>query len=282
MRSRRVLITGAAGQLGKALISVQGATWDCIGLTSDQMDITRWSAVRDRVARIAPDLVIHAAAATNVDRCERDQEWAFTVNALGSRNVARAAAAVDAELVYISTNYVFNGSKATPYHEFDVPDPISTYGASKLAGEREVMAASARSFVIRTASVFSSGEGNFVATMRRLMQSNDRISVVDDQTSNPTFTRDLASSIAAIADRAPHGLYHVTNSGIASWYEWAVEVQQLIGAKCAVDPIPAADYTRDANPPMNGAMESLALANVGIELPSWRDALQRCLNQWPE
>lgn len=282
MRKRRVVVTGAAGQLGKALLSMQKPDWDCIGLTSEQLDVTRWRDVRDTMSQIAPDLIIHAAAATNVDRCEREQEWAFTVNSLGSRNVAWAAASVAAELVYVSTNYVFNGHKPAPYHEFDDPDPISAYGASKLAGEREVMSATPGCFVIRTASVFSAGEGNFVATMRRLMQSNERITVVDDQTSNPTFTGDLATAIALVVDRAPHGVYHVTNRDTASWHEWAVEVQKLIGAKCKVDPIPAAEYARDASPPMNGTMVSLALADAGIELPSWRDALQRCMQQWPE
>jgi dTDP-4-dehydrorhamnose reductase len=282
MHKRRVVITGAAGQLGRTFLAMQEPGWDCIGLTSKQLDITRWRDVRDTISRIAPDLIIHAGAATNVDRCEREHSWAFSVNALGSRNVARAADSVAAELVYVSTNYVFSGTKTNPYHEFDDPDPISIYGASKLAGEREVMSAMAQCYVVRTSSVFSSGEGNFVATMRRLMQTSDRISVVNDQTSNPTFTEDLAAAIVKIADGTPHGIYHVTNSETASWHDWAVEIRNFTGVRCNLEPIRADEYARDARPPMNGTMVSLALKDLDIELPTWRDALERCLQQWPE
>ena len=281
MARKRVAITGSAGQLGQALQMLGRSDWDLQPTTSTELDIRDWPAVRDRIASLAPQLVIHAAAATNVDRCEREPDWAFETNALGTRNVAQASSLVDADLVYVSTNYVFDGTKDQPYHEFDRPNPISVYGASKLAGERESLMANPRSFVVRTSSVYAEHGNNFVRTMRGLMDRLDRITVVDDQYSNPTFASDLANAIAEITDRAPYGIYHVTNQGTASWYRWAREIADLTGASTKVDPIPASDYQRDATPPANGALVSLSLGRLGITLPDWRDALKRCLAQWP-
>ncbi len=282
VRKRRVLITGAGGQLGRALQSVAGDGWELFPFSSVELDIRNWHHVRDTMATIAPDLVIHAAAATNVDRCEREPDWAFTANALGTRHVAQAAALVDADLVYVSTNYVFSGEKSTPYHEFDATGPISVYGESKLAGEDESLCAGPRCYVVRTASVYAESGTNFVATMLRLMREHERITVVNDQFSNPTYAGDLARAILQLAQGAPFGTYHVTNQGEASWYDWAVAVRDISGLECEVQPIPAAEYKRDATPPANGCMNSLALAGLGIELPDWRSALKGCLSRWPE
>ena len=281
MRKQTVLLTGANGQLGKAMQATSPDRWDIVPFTSSDLDIRDWRAVRDAYARVKPDLVVHAAAATNVDRCEREPDWAYSVNALGTRHIAKAAALVGAALVYVSTNYVFNGNKSSPYHEFDLTDPISVYGASKLAGEFEAVRASNRYWIARTASVYAEHGTNFVATMRRLMEELPRITVVDDQYSNPTYAADLASAIVQIVEHAPFGTYHVTNAGTASWHEWASEIQRLTGAQCDVAPIPASEYTRDAQPPANGTMISLALDGYGIEIPDWRDALQRCVDRWP-
>lgn len=282
MHKRRVLITGAGGQLGRALQLAVADTWELFPYSSADLDIRDWKRVRDTLATVAPDLVIHAAAATNVDRCEREPAWAFTANSLGTRHVAQAAAGVGADLVYVSTNYVFNGEKETSYHEFDAVGPISVYGESKLAGEDESLCATPNCYVVRTASVYAETGANFVATMLRLMKEHDRITVVDDQFSNPTYAGDLAAGIVSIVQDAPFGTYHVTNSGSASWHEWAVAIRDVARLECEVQPIPAADYSRDATPPTNGCMESLALADLGINLPDWRDALESCLSRWPE
>jgi dTDP-4-dehydrorhamnose reductase len=282
MNPKRVMVTGANGQLGTAIKAVAPSGWLVYGLSSSDLDVRDWNATRERLRDAAPELVIHAAAATNVDRCEREPEWAFEVNALGTRNVARAAAEVGAQMVYVSTNYVFNGTKTNPYHEFDEPDPISVYGASKLAGEAEALHASERCFVVRTASVYAEYGVNFVATMRRLMSSQARITVVDDQFSNPTYAPDLATAIFKIVERGPYGVYHATNTGIASWHEWASEIKRIDAAQTAVVAIPASEYRRDASPPSNGAMTSLALPGIGVSLPDWRDALKRCIATWPE
>ncbi|MDQ3547364.1 MAG: dTDP-4-dehydrorhamnose reductase [Chloroflexota bacterium] len=275
---RRVAITGTTGQLGRALVAANSGSWDILAINRSDTDLSDWSTVRDRIVGFAPDLVIHAAAATDVDGCERDPAMAFLGNALATRHVARAAAACDAQLVYISTNFVFDGGKSDPYHEFDAPAPISVYGASKLAGEVEARAATKRCFVVRTSMVFAPEGRNFVLTMRRLMAERDRLTVVDDQFGNPTYAPDLASAIVALIDRAPFGTYHVTNAGSASWHSWACEIAAVTGATSAIEPIPAASYRRDATPPANGILQSLTLPQLGIELPDWRDALRRCLS----
>lgn len=278
---RRVTITGATGQLGRALLAGHPHDWEIDALTSET-DVCDWRAIRDRVARFQPDLVIHGAAATDVDRCEREPDWAFAVNALGTRHIARATALVDAELVYVSTNYVFDGVQATPYHEFDDPNPINVYGASKLAGEREARVASERCHIVRTAMVYAEEGRNFVTTMRRLMETQAQVRVVSDQYGNPTYAGDLAAAIMTLVERAPYGVYHVVNSGVTSWHGWAVAIRDAIGASgVEIVPIPASQFRRDAEPPAHGALRSLTLAGLGIELPDWREALARCLSPRP-
>lgn len=269
-------MTGSTGQLGEAIARLWQDRWDVVPMGGQSFDLTTWGSVRNGIAGIQPDLVIHAAAATDVDRCEADPGWAYRVNALGTRHVARAAAATGATLVYVSTNYVFDGAKTDPYHEFDATGPISIYGASKLAGELEARSAG-DCYVVRTAWLYGRIGRNFVATMRRLMDERDVLTVVDDQCGNPTFVDDLALAIEAVVRHGPTGTYHAVNTGIASWHDWAVEISRLTGARTDVRPIPGAEFRRAATPPTNGAMTSLALPALGIELPDWRDALRRRL-----
>lgn len=276
-RRRKVTVTGASGQLGTALLKAIGDTWNVDPIERTSTDVREWRAVRARIAAFAPDLVIHCAAATDVDGCERDPELAFNVNAKGSRNVAQAAALVDAEFVCVSTNYVFDGASRWPYHEFDLPNPISVYGASKLAGESEARAATHRCHVVRTSWLYGRQERNFVATMRRLMSERDALSVVADQTGNPTYVADVASALLKIVESGLYGTWHVVNSGETSWHGWATEIAAQTGATTAVEPIPAAEYPRAATPPANGTMTSLVLPGIGVEMPDWRDALTRCL-----
>jgi dTDP-4-dehydrorhamnose reductase len=235
--------------------------------------------VRDAIARFAPDLVIHAAAATDVDGCERDPDLAFAINALGTRHVMNAAAAVAAEVVYVSTNYVFDGSKSAPYHEFDNPAPISIYGASKLAGELETRAATRRHYIARTAWLYAPEGRNFVTTMRRLLSSRDEVRVVDDQYGNPTLASDLAEALVGMVETGSFGTYHVVNTGVTSWHGWAVEIARLDASAATVAAIPATEYPRAATPPANGSLASMALPALGVTLPAWQDALRRCLTQ---
>lgn len=277
MARTKVAITGSTGQLGESILRLWGERWDVIPLGGQSLDLTSWSAVRNAIAQVQPRIVVHAGAATNVDRCETEPDWAFQINALGTRNVAQAAASVGARLVAVSTNYVFEGAKDAPYHEFDATGPISIYGASKLAGEREALAVP-DSVVVRTAWLYGRTGRNFVATMRRLMSERDTLTVVDDQFGNPTFTDDLATAIEAIMVNAPSGIYHAVNCGTASWFDWANEIAALTSARTDVRPIAGSEYRREATPPTNGALTSLALPTLGIALPDWRDALRRCIS----
>lgn len=276
-RTRRVAITGAGGQLGRALAATFGARHDVDLLTRNTVILTDWRSIRDRLAAFQPDLVIHAAAVTDVDGCESDVLNAYAVNALGTRHVAQATAALDAELVYISTNYVFSGDKTSAYHEFDDVGPINVYGASKLAGEVEARAATARCHVVRTSWLYSHDGRNFAQTMQRLMQEREQITVVDDQIGNPTYVVDLAVAITHILNNTPYGVHHVTNTGATSWHGWATEIARITGSTCRIEPISAAEWPRAATPPANGELISLSLRGANIELPDWRDALHRCL-----
>lgn len=272
-----VAVTGASGQLGRALLDLSTKTLPISGADSSQVDVRDWAQVRDWVATLRPSVIIHAAAMTDVDGCETQSDEAFQINALGTRHVAAAASQVGATLVYVSTNFVFDGNKSEPYHEFDTPAPISVYGASKLAGESELAKSIEFAYIVRTAMVFDEVGRNFVNTMKRLMQERDSISVVDDQFGNPTYAPDLAVGIMRLLSDRPPGTYHLTNTGSTSWHGWAMEIQRLTSFSCEVNPIDAASYQRAAAPPANGVLRSIAWPDAEQVMPHWTDALARCL-----
>ncbi len=276
-RFTRVALTGATGQFGRALVRLAPQDWEISGSSSADVDLRIWTAVRDWIATARPQIVIHAGAMTDVDGCESRVDDAYAINALGTRHVARAASLCGAKIVYLSTNFVFDGTKAAAYHEFDSPHPLNVYGASKLAGETEVSQASSAVFIARTAMVYDQTGRNFVNTMRRLMADSDEIQVVDDQYGNPTYAGDLALGIVQLLENCPPGTYHLTNSGAASWFEWAQEVRTLCGLETTIRPIAGRDFKRAATPPANGELVSLALEGSGVRMPDWRDALRRCL-----
>lgn len=271
----RALITGGRGQLGRALESA--AQVECVVRSRSQLDVTHFDSVRTAVDAYDPDVIIHAGAMTDVDGCEREPDAAWRTNALGTQNVAAAAVEANAALVYISTNFVFDGEQDRPYHEFARPHPISVYGASKLAGEVAVRSICPRHFIVRTSMVYDETGRNFVNTMLRLAEDRSSLRVVADQYGNPTYAGDLAESIWKLLERPCYGTYHLTNTGVASWHEWAVEIFRLSGSGITVDPIPASAYQRAATPPRNGVLANVAAASLGISLPTWQDALTRCL-----
>ena len=273
----RVLITGGTGQLGSALLRTAPAV-DCFAPDRQQLNLTDFDALWAQVKLFKPDLIIHAAAMTDVDGCEREPDEAWRVNALSTQNLAAAANEIGARMVYVSTNFVFDGDADQPYHEFASTGPISVYGASKLAGEVAVRALCPRHFVVRTAMVFDESGKNFVNTMLRLASSRSSLTVVSDQFGNPTYARDLAEAIWTLVEQPSYGTFHLTNSGAVSWFAWAVEIFRLAGVEMSVAPIPASAYKRAARPPRNGALANLAAASRGIELPAWHDALARCIS----
>lgn len=275
----RILVTGGAGQLGRALARLAPEGHTLVALGTDQCDVTDPGTIRRVIDRERPDLIIHSAAMTNVDGCEREPDLAYRVNAAGTQHVAGAAHEAGAALVYISTNYVFDGEAPEPYHEFAKTNPISVYGHSKLAGEEAVRAFCPRHAIVRTAMVYDETVRNFVNTILRLAESRPSISVVADQFGNPTYAADLAEAIYQLIAQRAYGTFHLVNQGSTSWHGWATEIVQLTGATTSVQPIPASAYQRDARPPRNGALASLTAPAFDIELPHWTDALRRCLDR---
>ena len=273
----RVLISGGTGQLGSALLRTARAV-DCFAPDRQQLNLTDFDALWAQVKLFKPDLIFHAAAMTDVDGCEREPDVAWRVNALSTQHLAAIANEIGARLVYISTNFVFDGEADEPYHEFAPTGPISVYGASKLAGEVAVRALCPRHFVVRTAMVFDESGKNFVNTMLRLASSRSSLTVVSDQFGNPTYARDLAEAIWTLVEQPSYGTFHLTNAGAVSWFAWAVEIFRLAGVEMSVEPIPASAYQRAARPPRNGALANLAAASRGIALPAWQDALARCIS----
>lgn len=273
----RILVTGGTGQVGRALQRVAPAGYTVVAPGSDECDVADFATVARLIEREQPDVIVHAGAMTDVDGCERDPARAFQVNALGTQHVAAAAQSAGAALVYLSTNYVFDGEDPEPYHEFATPRPISVYGRSKLAGEEAVRALAPRHYIVRTAMVYDETGRNFVNTMLRAAAERPSLTVVADQRGNPTYAGDLAAAIYRLIAQPAFGTYHLVNEGSASWYEWAIEILRLAGIATPVEPIPAAAWSRLARPPANGVLANTAAAALGITLPPWQDALARCL-----
>lgn len=263
----RVLITGAGGQLGREL--VRSFTLDgheVHGLDRTALDITDRDAVFAAVVGLAPDAIVHPAAWTAVDACEGDPERAFLVNALATRFLVEAARLVDAPVHYVSTDYVFDGTKVAPYVEWDEVAPASVYGASKLAGERELDPGSS---IIRTSWVCGEHGANMVKTILRLADGPDDLRFVDDQIGHPTFADDLASMIRRLVVDRRSGTFHVTNQGAVSWYEFAKEVLSAAGHDPSrVHPVATADLQppRPAPRPANSVLDNAALRSSGLAL----------------
>ncbi|MGN6811036.1 MAG: dTDP-4-dehydrorhamnose reductase [Thermomicrobiales bacterium] len=277
----RVLITGGRGQLGRALAAVYtagGATAGAFGHA--ELDVTNWPQAQSVVAEFAPDLIVHTGAATDVDGCEARPEATFRVNALGARHLAALADERAVPIVYVSTNYVFDGRKppGEAYHEWDRPAPLSVYGLSKLAGEKETRVQARRHYIVRTAQVYAAEGRKFLQVMLGFADAGRAtVSAVADQWGQPTYAADLAAGIAALTRTGAWGTYHLTNSGAGTWRDWAEETFRLAGLAVTVEPVPGATFKRAATPPANGVLANWAAAALGVTLPDWRDGLRRCL-----
>ena len=263
---RRVLVTGARGMLGSEVVRTLSGTADVTAADVDDFDITDAAATRAAVGRAAPDVVVNCAAYTDVDGAESSREAAFAVNARGAGNVARAAAAVGASLLHVSTDYVFDGLKGRPYVESDATRPLGVYGESKLAGEREVMGAGGRSLVARTAWLYGRRGRNFVETILDLAARGGPLSVVDDQVGPPTNARDLSVVFGELIPSGATGIVHVTNSGSCTWHRFACEILDAAGIRgVEVRPVRSSQFPRPAARP---AYSVLALDRL-VSLTGW-------------
>jgi dTDP-4-dehydrorhamnose reductase len=282
----KALIVGAGGQIGRALHATAPASVRLATRDRSQLDVTRPDAVRATVSLEAPDLVLNAAGYTAVDRAEAEPEPARAVNELGAGYLANAAAGVGARLVHFSTDYVFDGTGSRPYTTGDPPNPQSVYGATKLAGERAVLAAlGPRAAVIRTAWVYAAEGRNFLRTMLRLMNERDEIAVVSDQIGTPTSARSVARAAWAVAARDEiHGLLHWTDEGTATWFEFAAAIAEegarlgLLRPGVVVRPIATEDYPTPARRPRYSVLDcSLARVATGLTPDHWRMELRRTM-----
>ena len=284
----RWLITGAGGQLGADLLRVLSGRdgVEPVGLARADLDVTDDGAVRAAFDEMRPDVVINAAAYTAVDAAETDEAGATLGNEVGPRNLAVAAAASDARLIQVSTDYVFPGDATEPYDEDAPTGPRSVYGRTKLAGEQAVLAAHpAGGYVVRTAWVYGASGANFVKTMARLERERETISVVDDQRGSPTWSHDLAVGLVALADSsAPAGVYHCTNSGSTTWFEFARAIFEELGADPErVRPTTTDAFPRPAPRPAYSVLSDRKWRAAGLPpLPHWRDALHAAVVAAPE
>lgn len=273
--ARRILVTGGSGQLGTELLPRLAGLGTVIAPGRQMLDLTVEEAIPQIIA-LRPTHVVHAAAATDVERCEREPDWAQAVNVEGTRRVAEACQAVGVWLLYVSTDYVFDGTKTSPYVETDPPAPLNAYGQSKRDGEIRVQTMAPRWAIVRTAWVYGHVGHNFVATILTRLQAGDRVTVVTDQVGSPTYAADLAEGLTRLVAREATGTFHVTNSGSCSWFVFAQAIARAVGADPArVLPITSAELALRAWRPAYSVLAPTAWRALGLPpLRSWELALR--------
>lgn len=270
----RIAVLGAGGMLGRDLVPALAIHHEVFGLSRVEADVTDLAALHEQFSTLKPDLVVNCAAATNVDRCEMEPDWAYRVNAWGAWSVAAAAEAVRARLIHLSTDFVFAGDLDRPYTEWDTPAPVNHYGASKLAGEAAVFRACRRASVVRTQQLFGAGGRSFPRAILEAARRDPEkgLRVVVDQYAVPTYTPHLARKLAWLAEWHVDGLYHLNNAGECTRYEWAVETLRLAGlSQVPVAPIRAAEWPAPAARPPRSTLRRYALELMGVDdMPAWQ------------
>lgn len=289
----KILITGSKGQLGNELLDIIKSgkaeigevseaikKSEVIALDVDELDITNLEQVKNKINDLKPDVIINCAAATNVDGCESNEDFAFKVNSIGPRNLAIASEEVGAKLVQVSTDYVFSGVGNKPLTEYDLTAPYSVYGKTKLLGENYVRELSSKYFIVRTAWLYGYVGHNFVYTMKRLGKEKECITVVNDQRGNPTHANDLAYHILKLIQTEEYGIYHCTGKGECTWYDFAKMIIELSGEKCEVKPCTSEEYKTPAKRPEYSSLDNMMLrCTVGDDMRDWKDAIKSFINR---
>ncbi|MFM1969133.1 MAG: dTDP-4-dehydrorhamnose reductase [Bacteroidota bacterium] len=281
---KKILVTGANGQLGKELrvVAKQLPEIEFLFLSREDLPIHHFELVRNTFAAFKPDYCINCAAYTAVDKAESEKELAFIVNAESVGILAAVSHAMHCKFIHVSTDYVYDGEKQGEHHESDAPKPVSVYGQSKLAGEQAAFDNNPDAVVIRTSWVYSQFGHNFVKTMMRLMKEKPSISVVNDQHGSPTWAADLASFIMQVVlhkEWAP-GIYNFSNEGNITWHEFAEEIKKIIDSKCEVNSIPTTSYPTPAKRPANSLMSKSKISSIfGYTPIDWRVSLAACIKQ---
>lgn len=275
----RIFITGVAGRLGSALAErLNAQAHDVAGIDREMADVADYPQIRQQLEDARPDVVIHAAAWTDVDGCAKDPEQAIRVNGFGAQNVALAAAASGAAMVYVSTNEVFDGRLNRAYYEYDRPSPANAYGYSKWIGEQAVMSLNPRHYVVRTAWLFAHGGKNFIQSILNAARAGKPLRVVANEVGNPTYTDDLADAICALIPTERFGIYHFVNEGAVSRYTFAQYALERAGlGDVPLEKISSFEWQRPSTPPPYGALDNLAGPTIGIRLRPWREAVDAFL-----
>lgn len=275
----KVLVTGVNGQLGYDVIKrLQLQKIECLGVDIGDFDITDKDQVNKAISNYSPDVVVHCAAYTAVDKAEDERELCRKINVDGTQNIAEACKNMDAKMVYISTDYVFDGEGEKPFEVTDKPNPINYYGQTKYEGELAVQKNLQKYFIVRISWVFGINGNNFVKTMLRLAKDRDEISVVADQIGSPTYTYDLAKLLVEMIKTDKYGIYHATNEGYCSWHEFACEIFKQAGIDVKVNPIKTEDYPTKAKRPKNSRLSKKSLSDFN-KLSEWELALKDFLKQ---
>lgn len=278
-----ILVTGANGQLGSELQKTGFTVLDEVFYTDvAELDITDYSAVERFIKEKEIDTIINCAAYTAVDKAEEEPELAAKINTQAVANLAKAAAKEDCLLIHISTDYVFDGTAAKPYTEKDKTCPVSVYGETKLAGEEAILKSRCFYIIIRTAWLYSEYGNNFLKTILRLAAERPEINVVNDQIGTPTYAGDLARAIVKIMENDERveyeGIYHYSNDGVCSWYDFATEIVKRSGLDCKVNPVTTAEYPTRTKRPAYSVLDKTKIKHIfEVEVPDWKDALERCM-----
>ncbi len=277
----KVLVTGIKGQLGHDVMErLREKNHEAVGVDLEEMDITDETAVNDVMDRVRPQAVIHCAAYTAVDKAEDEEEVCRRVNAQGTEYIAKACKKHDCKLLYLSTDYIFTGEGERPWEPEDEADPLNVYGQTKYEGEQAIENCLEKYFIVRISWVFGVNGSNFIRTMLRLGEERGAVSVVDDQIGSPTYTYDLAFLLVDMIESDRYGIYHATNEGFCSWYEFAVEIFRQSKMDVEVTPVGTEAFPVKAKRPKNSRMSKEKLIQNGFQkLPAWQDALGRFLKE---
>lgn len=284
MPGKKILITGANGQLGNEFRVLANGypEYEFIFLSRNELQIEDAENVKQVFAAHKPDWCVNCAAYTAVDKAESEKDAAFAINATAAGTLAKVCAETNTGFIHISTDYVFDGSSAEPYKEDAATGPINTYGHSKLQGEQLVQQHNPNAIIIRTAWVYSFFGNNFVKTMIRLMKERESINVVDDQVGSPTYAADLAQAIMHIITGARHasGVYHYSNEGRISWFQFAEAIKEMIGSNCVVNAIPSSSYPTPAKRPQYSLLDKSKIKSTfDLHVPEWRESLKICIGK---
>ena len=276
----KVLVTGVNGQLGYDVVKeLEKRGHQAIGVDRKEMDLTSTQQIKECIENVKPEAIIHCAAYTAVDKAEDEEELCRRVNAIATKDIAECAKKLDIPMIYISTDYVFDGTKDGEYTEEDIPNPINVYGKTKHEGEVYVQEILDKFYIVRISWVFGENGNNFIDTMLRLSKERDSLNVINDQVGSPTYTKDLAPLLVNMIETEKYGIYHATNEGYCTWYEFAKEIFKVANIDIEVKPINTSEYIVKASRPMNSKMSKDKLKkNEYDSLSNWKTSIKKYMN----